>query len=908
MSHTVSADGAWQWSPGLNRWREVGESWDEEQIDWLNRNRPVNDPNQPPDPYESIELDEIELNTAEDAPLLESSAGATAAAPLVPIATDTVVAGATAALGAGIVAAGVTATALLSKKDSDTHKDPVVSLPGHHYIGPGNTISDTDPVDTDDAIARIHDIAYEHAKTQEDVQEADRHGASDFLTDAIHNSNPHSVLGYVGLKAKEHIESVVGVQYPANLPSSTFSGMGKRKYNPVQDPSRSSDFPTNTGQRRFAWDAWNRIRQAENLPRVDPPLRLGINTTNRPPINNRTGQRPTSLSISFREWKENHQEAEKQRLAGPLLAGFSLQAQQQNERHDHLLNTVNAEEISEEEQMEIEDIIRQAQGGSISLADFDKVDGAGPSNAQVETPPTEAPMPKRPSDAPQGGGSAPPNPAAAAGATTAAGTGHNSGSDGGFDSAQGPESVLPKGGYSSTSGMLSFSKVHRMKSWAIPYQSLNTNNIHNGANLVTTPLAQIPWQYAFYYLSPEEFELIPSGSYVDSVSISIMQTVASTAFPTGSSEATVATTNHPKVLVVGKDLEKTIRGGVNRVVNINSQMIPSFSGTALTENETYMHDQFIKFQYGTDQTEPNTSVVVPGVAHKIPFYNPCHFCIYQPSREQAKTRKFFDETDPPNPVISNVVAPGFEYFQNAITEVNANDTTWDHVDSMTYKFKHAPFGQQYRPLEILTNDVPQGVGQYLRYNGVRNITNLTPEGNTTFTETIRASTRNSLPLVTYKSAPIEKGCYFVKGDAAGIPARQPSYHIGMRAIDKKDPAVLAFRATEFVQANIEFEIKATMTIRLPSYPNRFVRPKAYNTSIENAVMGIQNYPDFGPERFVTFGLYNEVATAPAVAAVDQVGDEPIEDGAPIRGRIRGRAKRSMPEVSVRETRSKRGRV
>ena len=522
----------------------------------------------------------------------------------------------------------------------------------------------------------------------------------------------------------------------------------------------------------------------------------------------------------------------------------------------------------------------------VTGADFDNQDGAGPSNA----PDMNTRGQKRGNDGPQGGNSAPANPAEAVQTASATGTGHNSGSDGGFDSAQGPESFLPSGGYSASPGKLKFKKVHRLKSWAIPYYNLPLANYKSGSNLITTPLTKIPWEYAFFYLSPEEFSLLPAGSYIDSVHIRIMQTVATTGYPTGGSTASIATTNHPKVLCIGKDLEKKSRGGTDRVLGFTNEMIPSFPTANLPDT---MYTDFINKQYGTDQTIIDGSVVVPGCAHKIPYYNNLHFCIYQPNRAQALARGFFTESAPG--VVDENFSPGFEYFQNYITEMNSNDTTWDHVDMMSYKFESAPIGQQFPQLEILTDNVVNSTGNAAYYNAKRSITNASPNANTTFTESYVPSTRNTVPIVTYKSAPMEQGSYFVRGDSAGKPSRQPTYHIGMRAIDKQDPSVASTRASSFVQANIEFEIEATMIVNLPAYPNRFVKPKYYSTNMENTVMGIGAYPSFSQDRFITFGLPNETSTAPTVAPIDQVGNEETEDGVVTTPR-RLRPRRHMPIV------------
>ena len=167
-----------------------------------------------------IELEEINTSEVfgEDIPLIES--GVTASAGVA--SSGGVSTGAVIGTIAGVTAVGgVIAVATTLGSDDSEHTKPVVSVdPEHNFIGPGNTL-DTGavPLDVDDDIAQDHDRAYESAKTQEDVQRADKEGANEFLTDVIENQNPHSIAGYIGLTAKEKLESVIGVQYPPNLPS-----------------------------------------------------------------------------------------------------------------------------------------------------------------------------------------------------------------------------------------------------------------------------------------------------------------------------------------------------------------------------------------------------------------------------------------------------------------------------------------------------------------------------------------------------------------------------------------------------------------------------------------------------------------------------------------------------------------
>ena len=175
-------------------------------------------------PLEEFEEVPLQESAFSSTPLLAESGGVAAAgtAAATPSATAVAVG---VGIGLGTIAVGSTIGAIQRKQqEQQEHQDPLVSLPDHRYIGPGNTIDDTPPVDLDDSIAKEHDINYEKAKTQEDIQKADREGAHDFLSDFIDNKNVHSAIGYIGLKAKEKFESIVGVQYPPNLPTSV-SGM-----------------------------------------------------------------------------------------------------------------------------------------------------------------------------------------------------------------------------------------------------------------------------------------------------------------------------------------------------------------------------------------------------------------------------------------------------------------------------------------------------------------------------------------------------------------------------------------------------------------------------------------------------------------------------------------------------------
>ena len=126
-----------------------------------------------------------------------------------------------------------------------------------------------------------------------------------------------------------------------------------------------------------------------------------------------------------------------------------------------------------------------------------------------------------------------------------------------------------------------------------------------------------------------------------------MQTVAQTGYPTGGTTATVATTNHPKVLCIGNDLIAKCRGGLTRNIKLTAGGVPESLAVDLK------YDDFVDNQYGTDQsTATLMTMTVPGVISKIPYYNYNYFCMYQPTKTIADANGY-----------TAINQHGFEYFQ-----------------------------------------------------------------------------------------------------------------------------------------------------------------------------------------------------------------------------------------------------
>lgn len=88
-------------------------------------------------------------------------------------------------------------------------------FPGYPHIGPGNKILDK-ANNALDAIAREHDIAYNIAKSTEDIAEADKrfiNKLSEFETTSVYEWLVVQISRF-GILTKFYIENIIGVVYP----------------------------------------------------------------------------------------------------------------------------------------------------------------------------------------------------------------------------------------------------------------------------------------------------------------------------------------------------------------------------------------------------------------------------------------------------------------------------------------------------------------------------------------------------------------------------------------------------------------------------------------------------------------------------------------------------------------------
>nr|QTE04122.1 MAG: VP [Emberiza tristrami ambidensovirus] len=171
-----------------------------------------------PADLEEVIQEEIPLETiGEETPLIPESVGSAAAGAAGGAASGVSSLGAWIGglLAAGGIGALYAAIHKAIKGEGGDDRKGGLNVPGHKYIGPFNRLNRGDPVDLDDLIAYNHDVAYDTAKTVDDVQKADAQAIAEFLQDYHATGNYHSLLGVIGLKGKVFVEKLTGHLYPS---------------------------------------------------------------------------------------------------------------------------------------------------------------------------------------------------------------------------------------------------------------------------------------------------------------------------------------------------------------------------------------------------------------------------------------------------------------------------------------------------------------------------------------------------------------------------------------------------------------------------------------------------------------------------------------------------------------------
>lgn len=226
-----------------------------------------------------------------------------------------------------------------------------------------------------------------------------------------------------------------------------------------------------------------------------------------------------------------------------------------------------------------------------------------------------------------------------------------------------------------------FTKVHRLLSFGVGYKP----TLIGTHNFMATPLMEIPWDRAFFYLSPGELLSLPTGTQALGVSVKIVQRNVRVAFETGSTESGTATLNQNKFGMIGYGLNQAFCGN-NMKLAITDAMVPTASAIVLAAGAANTYTILEKLLYGTKNSIAGFDAFIPAHQFGLRVAPNVYYCAKAATLAQA----------------ANCSDDGWGNMQEHIHEWDMNTTVGTVVVQKSYKFGYCPLKA---PLAIHTAEV-----------------------------------------------------------------------------------------------------------------------------------------------------------------------------------------------------------
>lgn len=420
--------------------------------------------------------------------------------------------------------------------------------------------------------------------------------------------------------------------------------------------------------------------------------------------------------------------------------------------------------------------------------------------------------------------------------TVAGGRGYS----GGFGQDMGPNTMVPQPKNFSNSGGLSFHQVHRFTSkgsaYAVIVGSATTGSLTANDQSMQTPLAEIPWDRPFMYMTPRDYNALPPGSYAKSVSISITCRNPQIGFETGGSTSTQATLNHNKHIITAVGLN-TRTVGTNRKVTFGTASAPMVPTTSV--DATY--NTFQPAMYGYGNSEADFTSNVPASLFGVDIVLENYYAMW------AMSKVFADA----NPTSHK---GGWPSLIEHIQEFNMNDFVGGTILQEEYHFKRCPLKAQLRAINCdstTLHDYPSGSEQKQMDRITINTLPALDLANTTEQFRISQMSKNAFPIVGYNEV-MERGayCQSINKGSQSVPV-QPSIHIAMKPIPKISGTIVNRLPTEWTTVNAFFEVECKLEVGF-AMPNHYPHGgSTHNVEIEGIQMGISGatYDEHVPIKF-----------------------------------------------------------
>lgn len=366
-----------------------------------------------------------------------------------------------------------------------------------------------------------------------------------------------------------------------------------------------------------------------------------------------------------------------------------------------------------------------------------------------------------------------------------------------------------------------YKKTHKFMTFGFAPSIITPSGAANArARVLTTYLAEIPWEKPALYLTPSEFNLLPNGAHAVELSIDVIYRGSTIQFETASSASGLATLNQINDISVAYALNKTGWGSNISYTGFEADeaMIPTAIDRPRYAPITGTYKGMVFDYYGNHQRNPTLfDSYIPHHQMGTPVFLYNYWAI---------TTRTGSNADPaPNWAMYN----GWPCLQEKIVQYDGKTTVNMEVASMTYKpkmgylkepIKYNPIGLPM-PLAGEAGTIPVA-GNLV---GNRNCTftrgsqpSPQPEADNGMTASVVESTtplqsQSYDPLTIYTN--IEKSQYSRSGMwGEQDPHIQPSCHIGVQPVPALSSAKLneEFPQTSFTNVRAYWEVTATMVV------------------------------------------------------------------------------------------------
>lgn len=405
------------------------------------------------------------------------------------------------------------------------------------------------------------------------------------------------------------------------------------------------------------------------------------------------------------------------------------------------------------------------------------------------------------------------------------------------DQSRGVE-IIPRGIYTPKYSW-TFEKKHKFLSFGVANVIL-VDNLTSGTVIsrwaLTTSLCNVPWEYAFMYMSPAEYSRIQefNGVFATKARIKIYQYNPRVAFQTADTTSTTATLNQNKFTLTAFGLRSNSNlWGSDRDYTFDDTEPMKPNGFQNIGNYTGQLNRLdlAKHMYGVQNYEAEVPDYVPAVCtgHELGLQR--YFTVYG-ERPAA-----------PAPG-QTANAQGFPQVNSFCNEYNAMDMIGKEIVHKVHNFTYAPLKERANNKQLniyLPGDAPPGTLPTNLPNNItlRDGTRIEMPKNKTFpasgatTSTNTAETNSSVEDIQpggtnatqitdrsnftgnkmYVQFPMEQGGNYIEKNSGGCKiGDQESIHIGVRSVPKLGTAVNSIVPKSWLDTQMYWTVECSLEV------------------------------------------------------------------------------------------------